>query len=308
MVEKKKQIIFIVGPTAVGKSEVALFLAKKIKGCIISCDSMQVYKGMDILTSKLPPAERKNIKHYLIGTIASGREYNVSQYRKSALRCIKEITAKQEVPIFTGGTGLYLSALVNGLFEAKAQDTQIRKRLYCQAQDKGSNFIYEKLKIVDPLAASKIHPNDLKRIIRALEVYEATGKPISELQSKRKGLADSYDVRMFCLDMPRDLLYERINQRVENMFEKGLVKEVKDLTGKRLSLTASVAIGIKEVKGYLDGQYSLSQAKELMQRNSRHYAKRQLTWFRKDKRIKWIKIKKGDKPKGIADKIWKELS
>lgn len=303
----KKKIVFIVGPTAVGKTEAAVCIAKKLKAEIISCDSMQIYKGMDIITSKPAPALRAKVPHYLISMLSLTKEYNVSEYRKEALKIIKKIIKRGKLPLFVGGTGLYMSILVDGLFEGGKENKEIRARLYKQAEALGSNYLYKKLQDVDPEAAGKIHPNDLKRIVRALEVFKATGKPISYLQKQRKGLAAEYDVTILCLNMEREILYKRIGERVDKMFESGLLKEVKRLLKSKLSRTASGAIGIKELKGYFDGLYGLEEAKELMKRNSRVYAKRQLTWFRKDKRIKWIEAKEKEKPADLARRIWKEL-
>jgi tRNA dimethylallyltransferase len=304
----KKRVIFIVGPTAAGKSEAAIILAKKINGDIISCDSMQVYKGMDILTSKPPKRLRKHIKHYLIDEIDPGKDFDAFQYRKLALKAINQIIAKGRVPVFVGGTGLYVSSLINGLFESGTRDAKIVKKLYSQAEKYGSMKLYKKLMNADPDAAVKIHPNDLKRIIRALEVLETTGKPISLLQRQRSGLCKDYDIKVFCINPDRRVLYERISSRVERMFDQGIIKEVKNLLKKRLNRNASYAIGIKEVKGYIKGEYPLEEAKARIKLNTRHYAKRQLTWFRKDPRIEWINIKGSETPKEIAKNLWKELS
>ncbi|MCX5713503.1 MAG: tRNA (adenosine(37)-N6)-dimethylallyltransferase MiaA [Candidatus Omnitrophica bacterium] len=298
-----KQIIFIVGPTAVGKTAVAACLARKIKGEIISCDSMQVYKGMDILASKPSDALRKNIPHHLISVVSPQEEYNVARYRKSALFQLKDILKRGKTPIFCGGTGLYLSVLVDGIFDAKPENKKIRQRLYRQALARGSANLYKRLQKIDSRAATKIHPNDTKRIVRALEVFEATGRPISELQAERKGLADEYDVRIFCLDIERDRLYDRINKRVDKMFRLGLVKEVKKLLKLKLSRTARFAIGVREIKDYLEGRFDLEQAKELIKRNTRWYAKRQLTWFRKDERIQWLNIDIKEKPQTVAGRL-----
>jgi len=300
-----------VGPTAIGKTEVAVYLAKRIGAQIISSDSMQVYKGMNIITSKPKPALRKKIKHYLINTVPIARNYDVSSYRHDALKKVKEIIARGKVPIFVGGTGLYMSILVDGIFKGKVKDEDIRKKFYKIAQAKSSGYLYKRLKKVDPEASGKIHPNDTKRIIRALEVFEAAGKPISMLQKERHGLRDEYDVRIFCLNTERAKLYKRIDERVERMFKQGLINEVKKLLKRRLSETASCAIGIREVKGYLSGGYGLEEAKGMIKLNTRHYAKRQLTWFRKDKRIKWVNIKDKETPQSVAKrihKLWRELS
>lgn len=303
----KPRLIFLVGPTAIGKTEVAAVLAKKIPAEIVSCDSMQIYKGMEIIASKPSPFLIKKISHHLIGILTATKEYNVSKYRKAALKKIKEIIKRGNVPVFVGGSGLYVSILIDGIFKAKSGNWDIRKRLYGQVLDTGSVCLYEKLKKLDPEAADKIHPNDTRRIVRALEVFTITGKPISRLQKERKGLADDYEVKIFCLNMPRDKLYQRIDARVDRMFRQGLVPEVRGLLKLKLSRTAAYAIGIREIKGYLDGCYDLEEAERLMKRNSRLYAKRQLTWFRKDKRINWIEISEQEKPKEIAERIWNAL-
>lgn len=305
---KRKRLVFLVGPTAVGKTGVAVALAKKINAEIISCDSMQVYKGMDLLTSKPASALRKKAKHHLIGVIAPIKEYNVSRYRKEALAKVKAILKKHKIPLFVGGTGLYLSILLDGIFKAKAQDKKIRERLYKEAEAKGGRFLYERLRQVDPPAAAKIHPNDTRRIVRSLEVYELTGQPISHLQKERKGLIDEYDVRIFCLDRERDKLYERINRRVDKMFKAGLVAEVKKLLKVNLSKTARYAIGLRELRDYFDAKTSLEEAKALIKRNSRWYAKRQLTWFRKDKRIEWVQVAPGETPKAVSQRILDKIT
>ncbi|MFH1198914.1 MAG: tRNA (adenosine(37)-N6)-dimethylallyltransferase MiaA [Candidatus Omnitrophota bacterium] len=288
----KEKIFFLVGPTAVGKTAAAINLAKKINGEIISCDSMQIYKGMDIITSKPPKSLLKKVPHHLIGMISPIKEYDVSRYRKDALTKIKLILKKGKVPIFVGGTGLYLSILVDGIFDCQPEDAKLRERLYKEAKKSGSEKLHLRLKKIDPAAAVKIHPNDTRRIVRALEVFKVTGQPISELQKQRSGLAKDYDVRIFCLNMAREKLYQRIDARVDKMFKEGLLREVKKLFKLKLSKTARFAIGIQELKGYFEGKYDLGEAKRLMKRNSRHYAKRQLTWFRKDKRIKWVELGK----------------
>jgi len=304
----KDKIIFLVGPTASGKSETAVHLAKKIGGEIISCDSMQVYRGMDIITSKPSAALRKAVPHHLLDIVSAQSEYNVSRFRKEALKKIRVIFKKGKTPLLVGGTGLYMTILIDGIFDEKPADKAIREQLYKQAERFGSEFIYKKLEKIDPQAAAKIHPHDVKRIIRALEVFQATGKPISLLQKQRKGLAQDYEVKIFCLNLPRQKLYQRIEKRVEQMFKQGLIKEVKKLLKLKLSRTAGFAIGIKELKGYLNGEYDLRKVEELMKLNTCHYAKRQLTWFRKDKRIEWINLSGKEKPKEVAAKLWKKLS
>lgn len=305
---QKPKVFFLVGPTSVGKTEVAVCLAKRLNAQIISCDSMQVYKGMDIITSKPPFVLRKKVPHHLIDVLAPTREYNVARYRRDAVRKIKEIINKGKVPLFVGGTGLYMSILIDGIFCFEPKSKTIRKRFYKQAETYGSQYLYNRLKKIDPEAAAKIHSNDTRRIVRALEVFESTGRPISFLQKQRKGLTDKYDIRVFCLNMERQKLYKKIEERIDRMFREGLVKEVTRLFRLRLSKTACCAIGIKELKGYFDGLYDLEEAKRMMKRNSRLYARSQLTWFRKDKRINWIEISDKETPKEVADRIYQSVT
>lgn len=299
----KQKVVFLVGPTAVGKSRTGICLAKKIKAEIISCDSMQVYKGMEIISSQPSLSERKEIPHHLIGIVPASKDYNVSVYRKKALLCMKEIIERGNIPLFVGGTGLYMSVVIDGIFNKKAEDLKLRQRLYAQASEYGNEVLYERLKSVDAAAAAKIHVNDLKRIVRALEVFVVTGKPISQLQKKRRGIFDKFDVRLFCLNMERSLLYEKIEERVEKMFQEGIVNEIKQLLKKKLGRTAQCAIGVRELKGYFNGEYDLEEAKRLIIRNTCLYSKRQITWFRKDKRIKWVEVSRRESQEKIAERI-----
>ncbi|MDD5501662.1 MAG: tRNA (adenosine(37)-N6)-dimethylallyltransferase MiaA [Candidatus Omnitrophota bacterium] len=296
-------VVFLVGPTGIGKTEVSVKLAKKIGGEIISCDSMQIYKDMNIITSAPRRALLKSVKHHLLGVVSPQKEWNVSAYRRLALKSVKEIFSRGRTPLFTGGTGLYLSSLVDGIFEERETLPGLRASL--EALDGG--ILARRLAKVDPEASKKIHLHDKKRIVRALEVYESTGHPISALQKRRNGLADTHTVRIFCLSMDRNDLYARIDARVEKMFSLGLLKEAKSLLGRRLSRTARYAIGLRELKSYFKGEISLDSAKELIKRNSRRYAKRQLTWFRKDKRIIWVEAGRRDAPERIAGRIYSLL-
>jgi len=299
----RSQIIFIVGPTAVGKSRVAFELAKKINAEIISCDSMQIYKGMDIIASYPPAKLQRKVAHHLVSVVSPGREFNVNQYRRRALGLLRRILKKGKPVIFVGGTGLYMSVLIDGIFKGGKENKRLRNRLYQLAEKNGALYIYKKLVKVDPDAAKKIHPHDRKRIVRALEVYQSTGKPISVLQRQRRGLADDYDIKSFYLDLNRQELYRRIDSRLQGMFEDGLIKEVKRLLETRLSRTASCAIGIKELQEYICGRGDLESTKELIKRNTRNYAKRQISWFKRDKRIKWIRVSNSDKPEEIVRRI-----
>ncbi|MBU0547449.1 MAG: tRNA (adenosine(37)-N6)-dimethylallyltransferase MiaA [Candidatus Omnitrophica bacterium] len=304
----KKKIIFLVGPTAIGKSAIAIHLAKKINAEIISCDSMQVYGSMDIVTSQPSWPQRKKIKHHLLSVIDPVKEYNVARYRKDAMSICNKLFLRNKIPLFVGGTGLYYSIIIDGLFPSVPEDKLIRARIYKQLSLKGNKYLHRKLAKVDPLSAKKIHPNDTRRIIRALEVYMKTGLPISILQKNRVGLGNEYEIKIFALNTDRQALYNKIDQRVNKMFSSGLIKDVRRLLKHKLSKTATCAIGIRELEGYFNGEHSLDEAKRLIQVNSRHYAKRQLTWFRKDKRIEWVNIKKKETPGEVAKRIYKFLS
>jgi len=303
----EKKLIFLVGPTGIGKSSAALWLARKLNAEIVSCDSMQVYRKMDIITSKPTSSERRLVKHYMLDIIAPSRKYDVASFRKEALEACRRIILKGKTPLLVGGSGLYYSVLIDGLFERSGQDRQIRSKLTCQLKKQGNAYLYRKLAKVDPESADKIHPNDSRRIIRALEVYLKTGRKISQLQKERVGLEKDYKVKIFGLDMARDALYEKINERVESMFDSGLINEVKKVFKFKLSNTARFAIGLSELRDFLKGKTTFEESKELIKKNTRNYAKRQLTWFRKDKRISWVKINKEDSPKIVAEKIWRKL-
>lgn len=303
-----KKIIFLVGPTAVGKTEIALQLAKNIKVEIIACDSMQVYKGMEIISSAPLAYIRKRFPHHLIAYVSVASEYNVSRYRKAAIRKIKEIIARGKIPLFVGGTGLYFKVLLDGIFPAPGEDKEIRQRLYCQASRCGQEKLYLKLKSVDPLAASRLHPHDLRRIIRALEVYEKTKITISEWQKRCHGLSSDFSTQIFGLIRGKNDLHRRIDQRLETMFKVGLLKEMSCLLRRNLGKTAKQVLGMKEISGYLNGEYDLQTAKELLKQNTYRYVKKQITWFKKDKRINWIRLSPRISAKKVAQDILFRLS
>ncbi len=303
-----KKIIFIVGPTAVGKSEVAACVAKKKSAEIVSCDSMQVYKEIQIANNKASLKIRQNIPHHLIDVVSVAERFDVASFNQLASQAIQEIHDRRHWPLIVGGTGLYMQVLLDGIFEAKEIDLDLREELLQQAQDKGPEVLYNQLKLKDPRAAQKLHPHDLKRVVRALEVFLTEQQPISQLQKKRQGLWGQYDIQIFGLNCDRKKLYQKINERVERMFEEGLVDEIQSLQDLPLSQTASMIIGVKEVRGFLDGIYELEEAKELMKRNTRRLAKRQLTWFRKEKRIRWIDIDETQSPEKTAEVILKEVT
>lgn len=291
---KRKQyrplIVFILGPTGAGKSDFAVKLARKVGGEIISCDSMQIYKEMPIMSQQPKPELRNAVSHHLINILKPSQEWSAASFVEKTRKLAKEILRRKHIPIVVGGTGLYARALIKGLFPAPSKDERLRRKLYAEARKRGNQKLYEQLLKIDPLYASGVHPNDLRRIVRALEVYELTGKPISEEQKKTKGIEDIYRTLIFILNRPRKELYKKINERVEGMFSDGIVEEVKKLKKRKMSRTAKAVLGHKEINGYIKGDYDLAWAEELLKKNTRHYAKRQLTWFRKEKDAIWLEL------------------
>ncbi|MFA5339919.1 MAG: tRNA (adenosine(37)-N6)-dimethylallyltransferase MiaA [Candidatus Omnitrophota bacterium] len=302
------RLIFLVGPTAIGKTGISFELAKLIECEIVSCDSMQVYKGMNVGTSKPAKCLLNSIPHHLIDIVEPSEEFSVARFRALAVKAIEEITARRKTPILVGGSGLYVKVLIDGIFEAPQTDRELRERLEQEAGEFGIGVLYRRLQEADKEGAGKIHANDLRRIIRALEVCEKAKAPISQLRKNTAGLGDKYEVRAFGLNMERAALYRKIDERVELMFAEGLVNETRGLLEGKLGLTASQALGYKEVLGHLNGEYCLEEAKRLVKRNTRHFAKRQLTWFRRDKRIEWITLDDNFDTGETAREIWKKLS
>lgn len=295
------------GPTAVGKTDVAIKLAKKINAEIISCDSMQVYKGMDIISQKPTKSQQKQVVHHMIDIITPAKDFNVARYRKMSLKIIRDIHKKEKTPLFVGGTALYMKALIDGLFPSPKPDFKLREKIRKEAQFKERNYLYKKLERIDPKTAQVLHPNDTRRIIRALEVFYKTGITMSQLKKKTKGLGKKYNIKIFCLNRQREKLYERINKRIDRMFGQGIIAECKRLENQKLSLTASQVLGCKEIFVYLDRKCTVSEAKEIFKKNTRRFAKRQLSWFRNDSRIIWVDIGDNETPGGIAERITASL-
>ncbi len=302
----KKPIIFVVGPTAVGKTQVGHLLCRRLKGEVVSCDSMQVYREISIATSKPSVLLRQEIPYHLVDVISVQKNFNVAQYFTLAQRAIAKIHKNNKIPVVVGGTGLYMTVLLDGIFTGEVGNEKVREELMKEIREKGRSPLYQELKKVDPQAAGKIHPHDERRIIRALEVFRATGIPISQMQKNRKGLWGEYPIKIFAISCEREKLYERINNRVEKMFRQGIVKEIASLRNLSWSQTAKAILGYKEIMGLLAQQYSMNQAKEMLQRNTRRFAKRQLTWFRREKRLEWIDIG-NRRPFEVAEKIWQKL-
>ena len=287
----KQPLIILTGPTAVGKTSLSIKLAKKIGAQIISADSMQVYRHMDIGTAKITPSEMQGVKHYLIDEIEPTEEFNVTIFKEKALKAIEQIRNDGYIPMIVGGTGFYIQALLYDIeFEDNDADTSYRQELYQLEKEKGAVYLYEMLKNVDPKSAESIHYRNVKRVVRALEYYKQTGNRISEHNEEQRKKDSPYNYKYFVLNDIRDNLYERINKRVDIMFDKGLVNEVKNLLnmGYTKDLVSMNGIGYKEVVDYINGKYSLDETKEIIKRETRHFAKRQLTWFRREKDVTMV--------------------
>lgn len=287
----KKKVIAIVGPTAVGKTKLSISIAKEYHGAIISGDSMQVYQGMDIGTAKITAEEMQGIPHYMIDIKNPDEAFSAADFKKHVNMYIETITADGMLPIIVGGSGLYIqAALYNYNFPSHKKDETVTKRLENELHTKGIDPLYARLKKIDPKQAAKIHPNNHRRVIRALEIYETTGTTMSEYQELQE-LDSPYDIKLIGLEMERETLYTRINQRVDSMIEQGLLEEVNRLYIQGYGDTQAMrAIGYKEFIPYLRGEQSLEDAICLLKRNSRRYAKRQYTWFRNKMNVTWYSI------------------
>ena len=287
----KKPLIVLTGPTAVGKTSLSIALARAVEGEIISADSMQVYKHMDIGSAKIKKEEMEGIPHYLIDVLEPDEEFHVVRFQEMAKEAMKEIYSKGKIPILTGGTGFYIQAVVKDIdFSQDTEKSSVRERLENLAQEKGGEYLHELLAQRDPESAEKIHPNNIKRVIRALEYYELTGEKIS-LHNEREGEKVSpYNTAYFVLSDHRERLYERIDRRVDQMLDEGLVEEVRRLAqmGYTRDMVSMQGLGYKEILAYLEGEYSLEEAVYVLKRDTRHFAKRQLTWFRREKDVIWV--------------------
>ncbi|MFK2825075.1 tRNA (adenosine(37)-N6)-dimethylallyltransferase MiaA [Bacillus sp. B190/17] len=288
---QREKLIVIIGPTAVGKTALSIHLAKRFGGEIISGDSMQIYKGMDIGTAKATLEEREGIPHHLIDIKDPNESFSAAEFQQLVRKKITEITNKGAVPIIVGGTGLYIQSVIYDYqFSEAGSQTSLREKLEKEAEQLGNEAFYEKLKQIDPQAAGGIHPNNVRRVIRALEVYYTTGKRMSE-QQERQPNELLYETVLIGLMMERDQLYNRINTRVDMMMKEGLLEEVRTLWEQGIRSGQAVqAIGYKELFGYLRGEETLETAVEQLKQNSRNYAKRQLTWFRNKMQVDWFDL------------------
>lgn len=290
----KPKVIVIGGPTASGKTALSIFLAKNINGEIISADSMQIYKDMNIGTAKPTVEEMDGIKHYLIDCVSPSVRYSVADFKKDATNAIEDILKKGKTPIVVGGTGLYIDSLIYGIDYNEMQvDLEYRAYLENLAEEKGLEYLYDLAKNIDEQAMSKISVNDKKRICRVLEVYKSTGKTKTELEKVSRQKDVKYDFKVFAIDMERQILYDRINKRVDLMIDAGLIDEVNNLIKKYPDMpTAMQGLGYKEVVQYFEKKCTKEEMIEKIKQESRRYAKRQLTWFRRNKNIVWLDAKK----------------
>lgn len=288
----KLKIIVIVGPTAVGKSKVAIELALRFGGEIINADSMQVYRYMDIGTAKPSKEDRERVRHHLIDIRNPDEDFDAAMFREDASKAIADIVRRGRLPVVVGGTGLYIKALTEGIFDAPGSDKELREKLRKEAKVSGISALYRKLSEVDPDASRNIDPLNTHRIIRALEVFYLTGKPISQHHKEHAFSERPYDVFKIGLNKEREALYKDIDDRIENMVKAGLVDEVRRTIemGYGLDLKAMKALGYSQICRYLEGEYDLEEAVRLIKRDTRHYAKRQMTWFRKDAGINWCDV------------------
>jgi tRNA dimethylallyltransferase len=282
-------------------------LAARLGAEIVSCDAMQVYKEPALANDKPSAEDLKRVAHHAVDCVSVAEDFDVVQYRKKAVAAIEDIWQRGKTPLVVGGSGMYVAILLDGIFESAGQDPSIRRQLEEDAKLQGSEKIYSRLKKVDPEAAAKINPNDERRVVRALEIYLTTRKPIAQVQKDRKGLWGKHDIKIFALNRERAELYDRVNARVDQMFDRGLVDEITMLRTLKLSRTAQGLIGLPEVGGFLDGKMSLDEAKDLMKMNTRHYVKRQLTWFRKDQRLQWVTIKTGQSSMQVTEIILEKM-
>lgn len=288
---EKQPLVILTGPTAVGKTSLSIKLAQEIDGEIISADSMQVYRHMDIGSAKIRPEEMQGVRHHLIDVLDPEEDFNVVTFQKLCREAMQEIYERGKLPILTGGTGFYIQSVLNDIdFTENEENQAYREKLEAFANANGAKALHEKLATVDPASAEAIHANNVKRVIRALEFYEQTGKRISEHNEKEREKESAYRSCYFVLTDEREKIYQQIDRRVDQMLEGGLVEEVKALKdrGMKRGQVSMQGLGYKEILSYLDGEISLEEAVYLIKRDTRHFAKRQLTWFRREKGVIWI--------------------
>lgn len=293
----KKPLIVLTGPTAVGKTKLSIALAKAVNGEIISADSMQVYRYMDVGSAKITPDEMDGVPHHLVDVLDPTEDFNIVLFQQLAKKSMEEIYSKGKIPILVGGTGFYIQAITRDIdFTQSEQDDSYRQELEALAAEKGSSFLHDMLASVDPKSAEDIHENNVKRVIRALEFYKQNGTRISEHNEEQKEHVSPYNLAYFVLNAPRPLLYERIDARVDEMLKNGLVEEVKTLQrmGCHRGMVSMQGLGYKEILAWLEGEYPYDEAVRILKRDTRHFAKRQLTWFRREGEVTWVDKDKFD--------------
>ncbi|MCR5083626.1 MAG: tRNA (adenosine(37)-N6)-dimethylallyltransferase MiaA [Parasporobacterium sp.] len=307
----KKPLVIISGPTAVGKTDISINLAKKINGEIISADSIQVYKKMDIGSAKIRPEEMQGVTHYMIDELEPDEDFNVYKFKELALKYLDVIYSKGKIPIIVGGTGFYVQALLYDVdFAENEEDDSIRKELYKTAEEKGASYFHKILEEIDPESAAQIHENNIKRVARAIEYYKQTGYKISEHNKEQWKKESPYNFAYFVLNRKREELYDRINKRVDIMHNKGIIDEVAHLKslGYSRDLTSMQGIGYKEIYAFLEGECSEDEAFEKIKQNTRHFAKRQLTWFRREKCVEMLEYEDFSKDSSLLlDEMIKRL-
>ncbi len=287
----KKPLIVLTGPTSVGKTKLSISLAKAVNGEIISADSMQVYRHMDIGSAKITKKEMDGVPHHLIDILSPEEEFHIVRFQQLAKEAMQDIYERNRIPILVGGTGFYIQAITRDIdFTEAEQDDSCRRELENLVQEKGNGFLHKMLEEVDPESAKEIHANNVKRVIRALEFYKQNGVPISAHNKEQQAHETPYNLAYFVLNAPRDLLYRNIDLRVDDMIEQGLLQEVKNLKemGCHKGMVSMQGLGYKEILSFLNGETSLEEAIRILKRDTRHFAKRQLTWFRREPDVIWI--------------------
>lgn len=307
---KVNKIFGIVGPTASGKTKIALELAEKFPIEIISCDSMQVYIGMDIGTAKPSKKVMKSTPHHMINVVSPEKEFSAAEYSRKARKITKEIISRGNIPLLVGGSGLYFNAYIDGIFPQVDKDEKLRKKLRGFAKQKGNKALHQKLEEIDPKSANKIHPNDARRVVRALEVYHMTGETISKKKHHTTSIQEiGITPFIYGLRLPRDMLYNNINKRVDELINKGLIEEAKEIKeSKQLSKTSKMAIGYKEIFSYLEGEKSREEAIDKIKQYTRNFARRQMTWFKNRNDVKWIELKSSQEREKAVEVISSKIN
>ena len=309
----KKPLIVLTGPTAVGKTDLSIKLAQRINGVIISADSMQVYRGMDIGCAKISTEEMEGVPHYLLDVLEPDEPFHAARFRQMAKEAIHEVHSHGNIPILAGGTGFYIQAAVYDIdFTEHETDLSYRSKLeeIAKEGERGIQMLYEELKKCDPLSAERIHPNNVKRVIRALEYYHAAGSPISKHNDEQAQKESPYQFAYFVLTDDRQAIYDRIDRRVDKMMEEGLLEEVKALRNRGFTrqLVSMQGLGYKELLSCLDGEYPLEEAVRIIKRDTRHFAKRQLTWFARERDVRWIDRRNFSSGEDMIDEMIRQLT